>query len=283
MGTFRDMTGVKINSLTGIKRIGYNSSGRILWLWQCDCGKTITTTQNNVYCKSVKTCGHCEDPQIGDKVGKFTIVEIYPSKSHGCKVAAICECGRAWKGQYCYLIKGHRTRSCGHCKDPKIGDRFGSFTIIKTIPLKPSGCNVVARCDCGTIYKGSVKTLRAGQKSCGCLNSAGELKIAKILTKYHILFKKQKSFDDLIGVGGGLLRFDFYLSDYDLLIEYQGEQHYDKQYGHFISTYAMIQKHDKLKRKYCKQHNIDLLEIPYTDYDNIEEILVEKLGLNKAE
>jgi hypothetical protein len=35
-----------------------------------------------------------------------------------------------------------------------------------------------------------------------------------------------------------------------------------------------------MKRDYCKKNNIKLIEIPYWDFDNIEEILDKELKLN---
>ena len=39
------------------------------------------------------------------------------------------------------------------------------------------------------------------------------------------------------------------------------------------------QEKDNIKRIFCKDNNINLLEIPYWDYENIEEILSRELGL----
>lgn len=42
---------------------------------------------------------------------------------------------------------------------------------------------------------------------------------------HKIIFTAQKTFNDLKGIGGFKLRYDFYLPNYNLLIEYQGIQH----------------------------------------------------------
>ena len=52
-----------------------------------------------------------------------------------------------------------------------------------------------------------------------------EIKIEKILKNNDIRFKPQYKYEGLFGLGGGLLSYDFYLPDYNLLIEYQGEYH----------------------------------------------------------
>lgn len=79
----------------------------------------------------------------------------------------------------------------------------------------------------------------------------------------------------------GKLSYDFYLKDYDLLIEIQGLQHYKpvELFGG-EEQFKIQQEHDKRKREYAKSHNIELLEIWYWDKDNIEEILSKKLNIN---
>ena len=80
----------------------------------------------------------------------------------------------------------------------------------------------------------------------------------------------------MFGVGGRKLRYDFYLPDFDLLIEYQGNFHDGSSFvGDFFTKERLEiqQEHDERKRKYAKKHNIKLLEIWYWDFDNIEKIL----------
>ena len=106
----------------------------------------------------------------------------------------------------------------------------------------------------------------------------GEKKISDFLIKHNIRFELHKSYDNLLGIGGGKLSYDFYLSQYNLLIEYQGEQH-----EHSVDLFGgekqfrIQQEHDIRKRKYASEHNINLLEIWYYDFKNVENILYEKL------
>lgn len=103
----------------------------------------------------------------------------------------------------------------------------------------------------------------------------GEIKISNILKDRGVRYTTQKTFDKLLGLGGGKLSYDFYLPDYNLLIEYQGEQHekYIPGLQKDISKFKIQKEHDKLKRNYAKEHNIELLEIWHYDFDNIECIL----------
>lgn len=121
---------------------------------------------------------------------------------------------------------------------------------------------------------------------CGCVNnSIGEQKIAQILSKYNIVFTRQKTFDDLKSDKNNFMFFDFYLLDQNLLIEYQGEFHDGVPYKknpNGVQTkeqWENQKNRDDLKRKWAKEHNINLLEIWYYDKNNIEEIIKERLHL----
>lgn len=121
-------------------------------------------------------------------------------------------------------------------------------------------------------------------KSCNfrcpkCNVSKGELNIANFLNKNNILYQRQKMFDNLIGLGNGSLSYDFYLPDYNLLIEYQGQFHDGKGNEYMKQNLKKQQEHDRRKRKYAKDHDISLLEIWYWDFDNIDEILNRELVL----
>ena len=70
------------------------------------------------------------------------------------------------------------------------------------------------------------------------------------------------------------MSYDFYLPEYNLLIEYQGQQHYEPV-EHFggEEKFRIQQERDKKKRKMAQEKNIELLEISYLDYDKIQNIL----------
>lgn len=88
----------------------------------------------------------------------------------------------------------------------------------------------------------------------------------------------QYTFDGLCGVNGGLLSYDFYLPNKNVLIEFQGEQHEQPiEYFGGKEKFKIQQEHDRRKREYAKNHNIDLLEIWYWDFNNIEQILRAKI------
>lgn len=110
-------------------------------------------------------------------------------------------------------------------------------------------------------------------QKCGCpicRNSKGELAVKSWLENNQIKFMQEYKFPDCRNILE--LPFDFYLPDYNFLIEYDGEQHFNasKLYGgekRLINTLKL----DKIKTEYCKDNNINLLRIKYNE--NIEEKL----------
>ena len=116
-------------------------------------------------------------------------------------------------------------------------------------------------------------SLTSGFGCPNCASSHGERRINDFLTNKNIVFIYQKSFSTLRGVGGGLLSYDFYIPTYNLLIEYQGEFHDGTAWQQTEINFLRQQEHDRRKKIYAKNHNINLLEIWYWDYDNIEQIL----------
>ena len=99
----------------------------------------------------------------------------------------------------------------------------------------------------------------------------------------NITYRSQMKYKELVGVGDSPLLYDFYLPDYNILIECQGQQH-EKPNKYFggEEQFKIQQEHDRRKREYAKKNNIKLLEIWYYDYDRIDEILNKELkGNNK--
>jgi hypothetical protein len=76
-----------------------------------------------------------------------------------------------------------------------------------------------------------------------------------------------------------LLRFDFFIPTQNIAIEYQGKQHYEpiEIFGG-EQAFKLQQKKDDIKRKYCSKSQINLLEIPYWEFDCIDDILLKEVG-----
>ena len=101
-------------------------------------------------------------------------------------------------------------------------------------------------------------------------DSTGEIKIYEILTNAGLPFEEEYEFPDLKSSSGRALRFDFAVfndcGDIDFLIEFQGRQHYVPVSKFGGSRGVHRQKYnDVLKRKYCLEHDLTLVTIPYYD------------------
>lgn len=99
--------------------------------------------------------------------------------------------------------------------------------------------------------------------------SKGEDKISEILNKKGIDYEREKRFEGC--KGKRKLPFDFYLNDFNILIEYDGIQHFKPSFNE--KEFKNIKINDEIKNKFCKDNNIKLIRIPYWDFDNIETIL----------
>ena len=135
------------------------------------------------------------------------------------------------------------------------------------------------------MQKISLSKFLQGQRCPQCKISRGEQKILNFLKKENITFNFQKTFQNCRDKE--LLPFDFYLPQYNVCIEYQGIQHYEaipfrqkRTEGNYRKAEEKLkgqQKRDQIKRDFCKENKIILLEIKYLDFNNIESILEEFL------
>lgn len=81
----------------------------------------------------------------------------------------------------------------------------------------------------------------------------------------------------MLGIKNRFLSYDFYLPDYNLLIEYQGQFHDGISGEYSRRNLKNQQEHDSRKKCYSINNNIDFLEIWYWDFDKIDIILNEAL------
>lgn len=276
--------------------------GKVYWHCLCKCGNEIDVA--GVYLRSgnTKSCGCYKKEKIiasnearggGDLVGKtfgyLTVIKLEGTQERSGKLERIwickCKCGCLTSVSTYRLNSGHTT-SCG-CKlheQPynfidETGNKYGRLTVLEYVGRNNDGKTLwKCSCECGNIKITTGKSLRAGLcLSCGCLKSKGEEKISQLLRELKVNFTQQFYFDDLRDYDKERplpLYFDFAIFDENkikILIEYQGEQHIKEI--PFFDKYEELekrQKRDKLKREYCKEKGIKLIEIFYEDFNKID-------------
>ena len=221
---------------------------------------------------------------IGQKFGRLIVLEEFflpqPNGKNQRFCKCQCECGNTVEVSASHLKDGH-TQSCG-CLNKEItsklavireeGNRYGKLTVLKEYGRDSDGRVLwMCVCDCGNEKIALGKSLRAGLcNSCGCLKSRGEERTLRALIELGLEFKQEYCFDKLYLNQGWPLRFDFAIfknGEVIALIECQGEQHYSK--NKFFADDSLSIR-DNLKKKFCLESEIPLIEIPYYDYDKID-------------
>lgn len=119
-----------------------------------------------------------------------------------------------------------------------------------------------------------------------CKNSKGQTKVARVLFSMGIKFINEYYYNDCKG-DKSYLFFDFYIPSKNMLIEYDGEQHFKPVKFHLNMAeetsklmFEKTQRYDMIKNQYAHNNNIPLLRIPYTEFNNIEILVREFIDTN---
>lgn len=94
--------------------------------------------------------------------------------------------------------------------------------------------------------------------------SLGEKKVEAFLKRKKIPFEMEKTFEWLKNKKGNNLRFDFFLPQHNIAIEFDGAYHY---------TSARQKSNDRQKNMCCLKAGVNLLRIPYWEMNNISKII----------
>lgn len=133
------------------------------------------------------------------------------------------------------------------------------------------------KCPVGHVYYGTFGHFHSGKRCPQCREFSSERKVSEILGKWGIENIPQKTFPSCVNKKS--LRFDFYIPIENTCIELQGKQHYEVvDFFGGEEGFKLRKINDNIKRRFCKKNNIRLVEIPYWDFDHIDEILKEELN-----
>lgn len=162
----------------------------------------------------------------------------------------------------------------------KYGNELFDFSLITKYNNNREKKQIICK-KCNNIFYSDMHDMLSekGRKCPYCNDeSKGEREIRIVLEKKglleHIDFIRESRFEDCKDIK--TLPFDFYLPKHNILIEYQGEQHYEKRFGG-KSNLILIQKHDKIKKEFANTKGIKLLKIPYWEFKNIGKIINENI------
>ncbi len=235
----------------------------------------------------------------GMKFGDWEVIERdYNPTSKQHSTFWFCKCGlcnEIYSVSRDGLVNG-KSSCCNHCKGEKIkkvlvdkgitkydiqpNDIFGYLTVLTTpynkSEMKSSSSYVRCRCQCGKEIEVRKSHLvgpqgdRGRTISCGCAtHSGGEIKIIQLLEQANINFQSQYRIREFNIASP----FDFAIFNNQQLlglIEYDGEQHFEAiELWGGEEQLKIQQERDERKNQWCKENNIRLIRIPYTEYDNL--------------
>lgn len=276
MNKKNDLTNKKFGRLTPLYVSGRSKNKTLIWHCACDCGNETDVFSTNLRSGKTTSCGCLQKEKvskdiIGQKFGYLTVLSQEGKTKNGqLKWKCKCDCGTIIVVEGTKLRSGN-TKSCGCFQKEQTskarlidltGQKFGNLEVIKRKGSTKDGHALwLCKCDCGGLKEVSSKSLISGHtKSCGCVKSFGEKEISLILEKHNISYQKEFIFLDLYSENNRPLRFDFAIfNEYNklsFLIEYQGEQHYNKNSRYYSDN---LIEHDKMKINYCKEKGIKLL------------------------
>ena len=242
VGKAKDLTGQTFNRLTVLGRAPSNKR-YAKWWCECSCEEhnIVQVIGSHLISGETKSCG-CYNKEIVGEIGKKT-------------------------------------------KKDLVGQKFGKLTVIEDDGTRDASHRSVkwkCQCECGNFIYVRTDQLTTGHTmSCGCADrSRGEKIIIELFKKNNIKYISEFSpkdfhFDDN---PKSHPRFDFYLPDYNKIIEFDGRQHYQPAGGFFEGQFDFIKERDQIKEQYCKEKGYILQRIPYWD---INKISLEYLGVQK--
>ncbi len=257
------------------------------------CGHTYKVTPANFLkgtrCPYCYGCRKKTDTQfqqeVFDLVGnKYVFLDTYVNTHTKLKVKHN-KCGNVYEVMPSNFLRGQRCPYCSASFNFKKTDaQFkqevfdlvkDAYTFLDSYVSDHTKIRVKHN-ECGHIYKVTPGNFLYGYRCPYCSSSKGEDVISKILKSLGIKYEYQKTFDDLTDKAS--LSYDFFIPNQNILIEYQGKQHYEPiDYFGGESQFKSQQKHDSMKLDYAKLHNYNLIAVPYTEdtFSKIKKYLIK--------
>ena len=205
------------------------------------------------------------------------------------KIKHLClKCGHEWSVKPHDLLSGNHCPQCSMRR--KSHNQYVSELAIKNPDIEVVGeyinanTNIIHRCtSCGYEWMARPSHLLHGLGCPSCQETSGEQRIRQWLDGNCVKYEFQKRFADC--KNERILPFDFYLSDYNCCIEYDGAQHF-KEIDHWGGKeYLSRRQHnDQIKNDYCNKNNIRLIRIRYDEdvYDVLNNMLMPFIFSNAS-
>lgn len=252
-----------------------------------NCGQTFSDLLWNVFNYKYKVCPNCIHKIQNTKLANFDDIKnevesygynLLDSKWTGNHTRIDVMDKDGYKGR----VKLESLRSGGrfymfHPSNPYSLDNLKLYCKLNGLECMilnqkyVSSDKIKTKCECGNVFYTSITRLLHEKEfrcpECTRKQSTLEIRVKEWLIKNDIKFIEQHTYPDCRYKHP--LRFDFYLPEYNICIECQGKQHYKPvEYFGGEKGFQKQQKRDEIKRKYCESHNIELIEIPYYEFND---------------
>lgn len=211
--------------------------------------------------------------RVSDIIRYKCPVHGWQETRYDCHVLQGCGCALCAGVQNKLPTEDRKQRWIERCRK-KFNDRF-DYSQFEYVDNDTKGTIICREHHCSFIT--DPWTHLRGSGACPlCSSSKGEALIRTWLENNNVKFDTQyKLPNENMFCKRQYLLADFYLPDLNLIIEMNGEQHY-QPVEHFNTndwTFEDQQIRDDTFRAYCKTHKISLLEIKYDKIDKIPQIL----------
>ena len=265
---------------------------------KCECGNEFESSLSAMRVRGKQYCNECSSNLMHDKFAKthkqfkvellerlgdeYTLLSHYRNTNTNVLIKHE-KCGYLWDVRPSSVI--HQDAQCPMCYSNNIkktteefkgevydlvGDEFeviGEYNGAK-IPIE------MKHNECENTFEVQPSNFLNYQYCIFCSSkSRGEDHVVKYLDELKIDYIREKRFDNCRNIKP--LPFDFYLPESNILIEYDGIQHFKPSFNEL--EFKNIKVNDEIKDKYCKENNVGLLRIPYWEFNNIETILKSAL------
>ena len=279
------------NSKTKLLSTVFNGSKDLLE-WQCECGNTYQAKWDEVYTRDRLICNPCtkknhprrlkhEDMKLKFLEYGFTFEDEEVYKTNNQKIQCVDKDGYRVAISWANLQSG---------KTPYVFSlRFNSsnyiFNINNYFKLNNINCQALrvlkktrtvwieCKCSCGELFQTNIESIRSQNQyrclKCTSYMSTLEWKVQQHLIENNIEFVFQQRFDECKMKRA--LPFDFYLPQYNICIEVDGEQHFKPvSFGRgkqdTQSCFERVQESDRIKTTFCKEQGIKMLRIAYSEF-----------------
>ena len=253
----------------------------------CAQGHQWSTTPNSVTSSKtwcLKCAGLCQEEskknleqKVKDRGGSCCMDEYVNSNT---RMTFTCEKGHSWKttpgsvaaGSWCAVCAGLTKEQSIQRLVACVAQKNGKVDISM---YKKNDSNVRFTCESGhEWFARPANVLGVGTWCPYCRESKGEREIRSILEKQNIIFVTQKV------LKGTRLKADFFIESRNLIVEFDGEQHFSLEWRG--KKTPRTRENDLRKNAWCVENNVNLLRVPWWTMD-VEKVVLDALTRENLE